>query len=83
MSEVYVDVAAAAPGGGAPGAGSPDGGRTISTADPEALRALRYLADAGVRVVIIRPDGLEPSEDLRAIAAEVLRAVPARPRAPA
>ena len=82
MTEVYVDVAAAALGGGTPGAGSAGLGGS-PPADPEAVRALRYLADAGVRVVIVRPDRLEPSEDLRAIAAEVLPAVPTRPRAPA
>ena len=84
MSEVYVDVAAAAPGGGMPGAGSPDEGPAhVAIADPEAVRALRYLADAGVRVVIIRPDPLEPSDDLRAVAVDVLPAVPDRPSAPA
>ena len=83
MTEVYVDVAAAALGGGAPGAGSSDLGSFVATADPEAVRALRYLAEAGVRVVIVRPDHLEPSEELRGIAAEILPAVPARPRAPA
>jgi hypothetical protein len=81
VTEVYVDVAAAAPGG-APGIGSPDAPPT-AVADPEAVRALRYLAEAGVRVVLVRPDRLEPPEDLRAVAADVLPAVPARPRAPA
>lgn len=84
MTEVYVDVAAAALGGGMPGAGSPDQDNAhVAIADPEAVRALRYLADAGVRVIVIRPDALEPPEDLRAVAAEVLTAVPDRPRAPA
>jgi hypothetical protein len=83
VSEVYVDVAAAALGGGAPGAGSGQGDLRVAIADPEALRALRYLADAGVRVVIVRPDRLEPPEDLLAVAADVLTAVPDRPRAPA
>ena len=60
MTEVYVDVAAAALGGGVPGAGSPDEDPArVAIVDPEAVRALRYLADAGVRVVIIRPDALE------------------------
>jgi hypothetical protein len=82
LTEVYVDVAAAAMGGGAPGVGS---GETQSAAipDPEAIRALRYLAESGARVVVIRPDGLEPPYELRAVAADVLRAVPARPAAPA
>ena len=82
MSEVYVDVAAAAMGGGAPGVGSGDLPVAV-IADPEAVRALRYLADAGARVVLIRPDRLEPPDELRAVAAEVLPAVPARPAAPA
>ena len=51
--------------------------------DPEALRALRHLADAGVRVVVVRPDRLEPPDELRALAADVLPAVPGRPGAPA
>ena len=86
MTEVYVDVAAAALGGGMPGAGSPDedpGAARVAIADPEAVRALRYLADAGVRVVIVRPDALEPPDDLRALAADVLSAVPDRPTGPA
>jgi len=82
VTEVYVDVAAAAMGGGSPGAGSGDApGPAIL--DPEALRALRHLADAGVRVVVVRPDRLEPPDELRALAAEVLPAMPARPGAPA
>jgi hypothetical protein len=85
VTEVYVDVAAAALGGGMPGAGSPDEDPPARTviADPEAVRALRYLADAGARVVIVRPDALEPPDDLRAVAADVLPAVPDRPKAPA
>jgi hypothetical protein len=83
VTEVYVDVAAAALGGGAPGSGSPEAGPRVAVADPEALRALRYLAEAGVRVVVVRPDRLEPPEDLLAVAEDVLTAVPDRPRAPA
>ena len=79
MTEVYVDVAAAALGGGAPGAGSADDRPRAAIADPEAVRALRYLADSGVRVVLVRPDSLEPPDDLRAVADEVLPAVPANP----
>ena len=82
MTEVYVDVAAAALGGGSPGAGYDDAPRA-AIADPEAIRALRYLADSGVRVVLVRPDSLQPPDDLRAVAEEVLPAVPSRPRAPA
>jgi hypothetical protein len=86
VTEVYVDVAAAALGGGMPGAASSDEDPTaarVAMADPEAVRALRYLAEAGVRVVIVRPDALEPPDDLRAAAADVLPAVPDRPKAPA
>jgi hypothetical protein len=83
VTEVYVDVAAAALGGGAPGAGSGDDAPRAVIADPEAVRALRYLADSGVRVVLVRPDSLAPPDDLRGIADEVLTAVPSRPRAPA
>lgn len=84
MTEVYVDVAAAALGGGMPGAGSPgDEPARVAIADPEAVRALRHLAEAGVRVVIVRPDSLEPPDDLRDVATDILPAVPERPRAPA
>jgi hypothetical protein len=83
VTEVYVDVAAAALGGGAPGAGYAGDAPRAAIADPEAVRALRYLADSGVRVVLVRPDSLEPPDDLRAVAEDVLIAVPSRPRAPA
>jgi hypothetical protein len=82
VTEVYVDVAAAAMGGGSQGAGSGDALAGVIL-DPEALRALRHLADAGVRIVVIRPDSLEPPAELRRLAAEVLPAMPARPGAPA
>lgn len=83
MTEVYVDVAAASLGGGAPGAGQADDGQRAAISDPEALRALRYLAESGVRVVLVRPDGMEPPDDLRAVAEDVVSTVPGRPRAPA
>jgi len=51
--------------------------------DPEAVRALRYLAEAGARIVLVRPDELDPPDELRAVATDVLDAVPARPGAPA
>jgi hypothetical protein len=82
LTEVYVDVAAAAMGGGAPGIGSSDAAGPL-IADPEAIRALRYLADSGARIVLIRPDRVDPPEELRTVATEVLPAVPARPTAPA
>ena len=77
MTEVYVDVAAASiePGG------VPDGG--ASPADPEAVRALRNLAEAGVQVFLIAPNGEEPPPELRSAGRDVLRAVPERPNAPA
>ena len=67
MSEVYVDVAAASVNGAS------------STSDPEAVRALRYLAESGVRIVLVTAGGVEPDEELRATAAEILPAVPPRP----
>lgn len=67
MTEVYLDVAAASLNGAS------------ATADPEAVRALRHLADAGVRIVLVTAGGVQPDEDLRAVAAEVLPAVPTRP----
>jgi hypothetical protein len=81
VTDVYVDVAAASidPGGAS---ASIDPG-WVPVADPEAVRALRYLAEAGVRIVLVRPGGPEPAEELRAVAEEVLRAVPERPPGPA
>ena len=67
MSEVYVDVAAASVRGAS------------STSDPEAVRALRYLSESGVRIVLVTAGDVQPDEALRAAAAEVLPAVPARP----
>lgn len=81
MTDVYVDVAAASIDPGATSASIASG--AVSAADPEAVRALRYLAEAGVRIVLVRPGGPEPAEELRAVAEEVLRAVPERPRGPA
>lgn len=76
MTEVYVDVAAASmEQGGEGGAFRP--------AEPEAVRALRYLADSGIRVVIVASDGNRPDAELEAVAAEVVSAVPPRPRGPA
>ena len=78
MTQVYVDVGAASVAPiDAPGAARP------APAHPEAIRALRHLADAGVEVFVIAPHGERPAEDLRAAALEVLGAVPERPEAPA
>ena len=67
VTEVYVDVGAASMNGAS------------SSADPEAVRALRQLADEGLRIVLVTAGGLEPDADLRAAAADVLPAVPPRP----
>ena len=77
MTEVYVDVAAASMEQG--GASS----RLIRASEPEALRALRYLADSGIRVVVVASEDAQPDRDLESIAAEVVRALPSRPRGPA
>ena len=76
MTEVYVDVGAASIESAAQ-----DGG--VPPADPMAVRALRHLADAGVRVFVITAGGSQPAADLRDAAADVLSAVPDRPEAPA
>ena len=77
MTEVYVDVAAASMEQGA------EKGPAVPAAEPEALRALRYLAESGIRVVVVAADDAHPGAELESIAAEVVRAVPSRPRAPA
>jgi hypothetical protein len=71
VTDVYVDVGAASVG---PGASSPP--------DPEAVRALRYLAEAGVRIVLVRATAAEPDDELRSVATDVVRSVPERLRAP-
>jgi hypothetical protein len=76
VTEVYVDVAAASMEQGG------EGGEH-RVAEPEALRALRYLADSGIRVIIVAADGTQPDADLRSVAADVLSAVPSRPQGPA
>jgi hypothetical protein len=68
LSEVYVDVTAASLNG------------TSTTPDPEAVKALRHLAEAGVRVLLVTAGGGEPDADLRAAAAGVVPAVPDRPQ---
>lgn len=71
MTDVYVDVGAASIGSG------PSWGP-----DPEAVRALRYLSEAGVRIVLVRTGVAEPGEALLAVASDVVRAMPDRPRGP-
>lgn len=75
--EVYVDVSAASvePGGGEPGA--------IASADPEAIRALRHLAEAGIRVLLVAADGAAPAAELAEVAAEIISGPPEHARGPA
>jgi hypothetical protein len=75
VTEVYVDVAAASMGSGT--------AENAATPDPEAVRALRHLAEAGVRVVIVRPDRVEPGAELLDVGDAVVTAVPPQPAAPA
>ena len=72
MIEVYVDVAAASVE-----AGGTEAGNQLA-ADPQAVRALRYLADAGIRGTpptgsVRRCDAV--ARDLQAAAMEILAAV--------
>lgn len=77
MTEVYVDVGAASIEQG----GENEGRAPL--ADPEAVRALRYLADSGIRVVLIASDGARPPQELADVAAQVVAAMPSRPHGPA
>lgn len=77
MTEVYVDVAAASVEQGG------DNGGAVRPAEPGAIRALRYLADSGIRVVVVAVDDVQPDQELERVAAEVVKAVPQRPRGPA
>ena len=78
MTEVYVDVVTASMEQG----GAISGGVDVA-AEPEAVRALRYLADSGIRVILVAADGRRASDELLGVAAEVVTAVPPHPRAPA
>ena len=75
MTEVYVDVGAASI--------ETPGLEGVAPADPEAIRALRHLAEAGVDVFIVATGGSTPSPELRDAAREVLTAVPEHPEGPA
>jgi hypothetical protein len=75
LTEVYIDVAAASME-----QRSEDGSAAL--AEPEAVRALRYLADSGIRVVLVTASGVRPSAELEGVAAEVVAAVPPRPPGP-
>lgn len=72
MTQVYVDVGAASMEAAAPVGGPPP-------VDPETIRALRHLADAGVDVFIVTAGGPEPAPELRAAVRAVLDGVPIRP----
>ena len=74
MTDVYVDVTAASIDQGG------EGGGQVRAADPEAVRALRYLADSGIRVVVVAAGGARPDAELSGVAAEVVEEVPPRPR---
>ena len=77
MTEVYVDVGAASMEQGG------ETGRAIRPSKPEAIRALRYLAESGIRVVVVATDDARPDQELQGVAAEVVRALPSRPHGPA
>jgi len=68
VTDVYVDVEAA----------SIDAAAELST-DPESVRAIRYLREAGLRVILVTGGG-SPPPDLREAADEDVSRVPARPR---
>lgn len=72
MTEVYVDVAAACLDGA-----------TATSPDPEAVRALGHLADAGVRVVLVQADAAAAPLELSRIAQETVALIPPRPVGPA
>lgn len=74
MTEVYVDVAAASMEQGAENAGAP------FAAEADAVRALRYLADSGIRVVLVASGSGQPPQQLADVAAQVVATMPSRPR---
>jgi putative intracellular protease/amidase len=47
--------------------------------DAEALRALQYLREAGLEVVVVASNGTPPSDELREVAHDVVDAPPIRP----
>ena len=54
-----------------------------AVAEPASVRALRYLADAGIQVVLVTAGSGEPPGELRDIVSEVVDTIPVRPRGPA
>lgn len=54
-----------------------------AASESEAARALGFLSEAGVKVVVIGDDDAHVPADVRAVADAIMSAVPARPGAPA
>jgi hypothetical protein len=79
VTDVYVDVATASvEGSRAPSAAS--GEASAQVADAEAVRALRYLAESGIRVILVAGEGARAPRELADVAAEVVPALPPGPR---
>jgi len=72
VTAVYVDVAAASVEGAAPAGGPPP-------VDPEVLRALHHLTEAGVGVFVVTAGAVPPAPELRSAAQGVVDAVPTPP----
>lgn len=51
--------------------------------DPDAVRALAYLTEAGHEIVLVVPEGVEPPADLRSLGASSVEAPPEKPDRPA
>jgi hypothetical protein len=73
VTQVFIDVGAASPEGAAPEAAAADGGAPV---DPNAIRALEHLAEAGVTVFLVTAGGSVPAPELRAAANGVVEAIP-------
>lgn len=50
--------------------------------DPDAVRALAYLIEAGHEIVLVADPGTEPPADLRELAGSTVEAPPAQPERP-
>jgi len=72
VTDVYVDVGAASIEAAAPAGDTPP-------VDPEAIRALHHLTEAGVGVFVVRAGGPPPAPELREAAQGVVNAVPTPP----
>lgn len=73
MTQVFVDVGAASPEGAVPDAGGADGSSPV---DPNAIRALEHLTEAGVSVILVTAGGSVPAPELRAAATDIVPEVP-------